>query len=117
IRQISVRKGVDPSEYTLLAYGGAGGLHACQLAGILGMKKVLLPYDAGLLSAKGMGLARPSYIASRQILRRWREVEAELKAIVSELETEAGKAIAGEGEIFPEIEFCSVFLRFAGQES
>jgi len=117
IRQISVRKGVDPAGYTLLAYGGAGGLHACQLAAILGMKSVLLPYDAGLFSARGMGLARPTYIASRQLLQLWTEAVDQLDTIVGELEQEAREAIRGESLNDSEVEFCSVFLRFAGQES
>src|SRR5690606_508541 len=117
IRQISVRKGVDPTGYTLLAYGGAGGLHACQLAGILGMKNVLIPYDAGLLSAKGMGLARPAKIASRQVLRRWDEIHGQLDFMVEEVEKEAQAAIQLEGVDKSEVEFTSLFLRFSGQES
>src|SRR5690606_26343379 len=117
IRQISVRKGVDPTGYTLLAYGGAGGLHACQLAGILGMKNVLIPYDAGLLSAKGMGLARPAKIASRQVLRRWDEIHGQLDFMVEEVEKEAQAAIQLEGVDKSEVEFKSLFLRFSGQES
>jgi 5-oxoprolinase (ATP-hydrolysing) len=50
IRHISVRKGIDPAEYSLVAFGGAGGQHACRVAELLGME-VILPGDAGLLSA------------------------------------------------------------------
>ena len=53
IRRISVERGHDPRHYTLVAFGGAGGLHACELAESLGMHRVLLPFQPGLLSAWG----------------------------------------------------------------
>lgn len=58
IRKVSTQSGHDPSEYTLLSFGGAGGQHACALANMLGMKSILIPYDAGLLSAYGIGHAK-----------------------------------------------------------
>ena len=58
LRVISVERGIDPSEYTLLAFGGAGGLHVCALADALAMRRVLVPMHAGVLSALGM-LAAP----------------------------------------------------------
>jgi 5-oxoprolinase (ATP-hydrolysing) len=53
VREVSVRRGFDPLEHTLLAFGGAGGLHACAVAARLGMNRVLVPKDQGLLSAVG----------------------------------------------------------------
>jgi N-methylhydantoinase A len=53
IRRISVERGYDPREYTLVAFGGAAGLHACELAMGLGIERVLLPSQPGLLSALG----------------------------------------------------------------
>jgi len=58
LRVISVQRGVDPSGYTLTAFGGAGGLHVCALAEALDMKHALVPIHAGVLSALGM-LAAP----------------------------------------------------------
>lgn len=58
IRKVSTQLGHDPSEYTLLSFGGAGGQHACALANMLNMKSILIPYDAGLLSAYGIGHAK-----------------------------------------------------------
>lgn len=57
IKQISVQRGYDVTEYVLNSFGGAGGQHACLVADALGMKTVLLHQFAGVLSAYGMGLA------------------------------------------------------------
>jgi N-methylhydantoinase A len=54
IRVISVERGHDPRDYTLVAFGGAGGLHACALAHALEMPRVLIPKIPGALSALGI---------------------------------------------------------------
>jgi N-methylhydantoinase A len=54
LRVISVERGYDPREFTLVAFGGAAGLHACELADALGFARVLIPPAAGVLSAWGM---------------------------------------------------------------
>ncbi len=55
IKQISIEKGHDVTNYALVAFGGAGGQHACQIADALGMKKILIHPLAGVLSAYGIG--------------------------------------------------------------
>lgn len=57
IRTVSVERGEDPREFPLVAFGGCGGLHACELAKELGVKTVIVPQMAGALSALGMLLA------------------------------------------------------------
>jgi len=57
IKQISVQRGHDVTEYALTSFGGAGGQHACLVADALGMKTVFIHSLAGVLSAYGMGLA------------------------------------------------------------
>jgi 5-oxoprolinase (ATP-hydrolysing) len=57
IKQISIQRGYDVTEYTLCCFGGAGGQHACLIADTLGMKRVYVHPLAGVLSAYGMGLA------------------------------------------------------------
>ncbi len=69
IRRISTAKGYDPSEYALVCFGGAGGLHACALARELRMKQVFLHPFAGLLSAYGMGLADVRRHAEQSVLQ------------------------------------------------
>ena len=57
IKQISVQRGYDVTQYTLACFGGAGGQHACLVADALGMTRVFIHPLAGVLSAYGMGLA------------------------------------------------------------
>src|SRR4029077_3169894 len=57
IKQISIQRGYDVTEYTLCCFGGAGGQHACRVADALGMTRVYIHPFAGVLSAYGMGLA------------------------------------------------------------
>ncbi len=57
LRVVSVEKGRDPREFPLVAFGGCGGLHACDVAAELGITEVIFPAYAGVLSALGMLLA------------------------------------------------------------
>jgi N-methylhydantoinase A len=57
IRVVSVERGHDPRDFALVAFGGCGGLHACEIAAELGIKTVLVPEHAGALSALGMLVA------------------------------------------------------------
>jgi N-methylhydantoinase A len=57
LRMISVERGLDPRDFALVAFGGAGGMHACALAEELGMRSVLVPRAAGVLSALGLAVA------------------------------------------------------------
>jgi len=119
IRAVSVRQGYDPAEHALVAFGGAGGQHACAVAALLGVETVLVPPDAGLLSAAGLGVARVERFAQRQVLRPLAEVGEGLPDLLAELASEAAAAVAGEGIAEGEVEVRRrlVHLRFAGQES
>ncbi len=57
IRLVSVERGHDPRDFALVAFGGCGGLHACEIAAELGIRTVLVPEHAGALSALGMLIA------------------------------------------------------------
>jgi N-methylhydantoinase A len=57
IRVVSVERGHDPRDFALVAFGGCGGLHACEIAQELGMRAVIVPEYAGALSALGMLMA------------------------------------------------------------
>ena len=57
IRVVSVERGHDPRDFALVAFGGCGGLHACEIAQELGIQTVIVPEHAGALSALGMLLA------------------------------------------------------------
>ncbi len=118
IRNISVRKGYDPKAYALLAFGGAGGQHACRVAELLGISRVIIPGDAGLLSAYGMGEARIERFASRQVLQLLEACEGQLEEGFAELEKEASEQMLAEGFSQKNIEIRrkSIFLRFKGQD-
>ncbi len=119
IREISVRQGYDPGGYALLAFGGAGGQHACAVAELLDIVTVAVPPDAGLLSALGLGVARLERVASRQLLRRLDDVDAELPALFAELAGEATAQVVAQGARADEVavERRLAELRFVGQES
>ncbi|MEJ5255498.1 MAG: hydantoinase/oxoprolinase family protein [Acidimicrobiales bacterium] len=67
LRKVSVERGVDPRGLALVAFGGAGPLHACDLADALGMRCVIVPARAGVLSAAGI-LCAPE---QRDLVRSW----------------------------------------------
>jgi N-methylhydantoinase A len=59
LRLISIQRGFDPREFTLTCFGGAGGLHLCDLAEMLEITTAIVPLNSGVLSALGMLCARP----------------------------------------------------------
>ena len=119
IRRISVRRGYDPAEHVLVAFGGAGPQHATAVAALLGVRQVLVPVDASLLSAAGMGAAVIERFAQRQVLAPLDEVGHRLAALVAELAGAAVAALETEGVASAEIEVRRrlVFLRLAGQDA
>ncbi len=69
LRVISVERGYNPADYALLCFGGAGGLHACDLAELLNMERIVIPARAGVLSAMGMLVSEPGRELSQPVLR------------------------------------------------
>jgi len=119
IRKISISKGYDPKDFAMVAFGGAGGLHACDVAEILGIQTILLPKDAGLLSAYGIGNARIERFAEKQILSPFNDANPQLPERFAEIEQEAIEQLTKEGFSATAIEIRQrmLFLRFAGQDS
>ena len=68
IRSVSVEKGYDVREFSLMAFGGAGPLHACEVAKELGMKEVLVPPHPGTLCSLGLLLADTKFDLSRTMV-------------------------------------------------
>jgi N-methylhydantoinase A/oxoprolinase/acetone carboxylase beta subunit len=68
IRVVSLERGHDPRAFTLVAFGGAGGMHASELAAELGMASVLVPRHAGVLSALGMLMADVKHDYSASVI-------------------------------------------------
>jgi len=120
IRKISVRRGYDPAEYALVSFGGAGGQHACAIAERLGIRTILIPADASLLSAYGLANTSPERFVERQILRVLSESEfkeSDIFALRDELAHEGINALKAEGETTASMVRCIVRLRLLGQES
>jgi 5-oxoprolinase (ATP-hydrolysing) len=119
IRGISLRRGYDPSEYALVAFGGAGAQHACGVASRLGIGTVIVPTDAGLLSALGIGHAPLERFAERQVLRPLDEVADAIAATFDALSAEAADSVAREGVPRGEIVIRRHIanLRYVGQDS
>ena len=98
IRAVSIAKGYDPRDYVLTAFGGAAGQHACAVARELGMTKVLVHPDAGLLSALGIGLADVVRHRVSGVYRPLAEVDRkEIVARFADLIEEARREVKAEG--------------------
>ncbi len=95
LRRISVEQGHDPRHYSLVAFGGAGGLHAVSLARRLGCRRVLIPPSPGTFSALGLLLSRPSVERSATVLGHVHTASA-ARPILSRLEREARAALRSE---------------------
>jgi N-methylhydantoinase A len=75
IRAVTSRRGHDPRQFTLVSFGGAGGLHACAIAQSLDIRQVLIPPYAGVLSALGMVVAPPVAEASKTVVQLGAELD------------------------------------------
>jgi len=119
LRMISVERGVDPGSYRLLSFGGAGGLHVCALAEVLGMRRAMVPVHAGVLSALGMLATRPG----RELSQTWQGVlverdETSLYRAFGELEEKAVAELLKEGIRRDALECAySLDLRYRGQSN
>lgn len=119
IKKVSVQQGHDPAEYTLLSFGGAGGQHACALAELLEMKQILIPYDAGLLSAYGIGHAKIEHFEEKLLLKNFSVIVDNLEKVFLELYQKGVSKLKqdGYGKTEIQLEKNLVFIRFKGQES
>ncbi|MCW2958552.1 MAG: hypothetical protein JWP18_1355, partial [Solirubrobacterales bacterium] len=77
LRVMTVQQGVDPRAFALLAFGGGGGLHACALATALGMRRVMVPVTAGVLSALGLAAADHRRDEARTVMLRGDDLTAD----------------------------------------
>jgi N-methylhydantoinase A len=111
IRVISVEHGYDPREFTLLAFGGAGPLHACALARSLSIPRVLVPQMPGALSALGILLADYVRDFSKTVMLAFDEAAMEQHF----LELEAHGRVAMEREGLSGEVSRSIDMRYAGQ--
>jgi N-methylhydantoinase A/oxoprolinase/acetone carboxylase beta subunit len=117
LRVVSVQRGFDPRDFALLAFGGAGGMHACEMAETLEIATVIVPRYAGVLSALGMLLADVTKDYSATVLRRSGEIaEAALESLFAPIESRALDDLQREGFDAARIAIARTLdLRYAGQ--
>jgi N-methylhydantoinase A len=117
LRVMSVQRGVDPRELTLVSFGGAGGLHVCALATALAMRQAMVPVNAGVLSALGMLVAPRARHMSQGCSASLHELAPDqLHAIFARLSARACEALRKEGLREEEmLREPSVDLRYRGQ--
>ncbi len=117
LRVISVQRGIDPRDHTLVSFGGAGGLHVCALAEALGMRRAMVPIHAGVLSALGMLVAPRARERSRSRIAPLASLDAaELAGLFAELEAAGRAELQAEGVTEGEIAVSrSLDLRYQGQ--
>ena len=117
LQMISVQRGIDPRQFTLVAFGGAGGQHICSLAGILGISRAMVPMHAGVLSALGMLVASPGRQLVKTIGVLLSEYSLEsIETAFEELVQGARSALADEGVSTGELRILrSVDLCYRGQ--
>ncbi|HEX6074622.1 MAG TPA: hydantoinase B/oxoprolinase family protein [Micromonosporaceae bacterium] len=97
VKRISVQKGHDVTGYVLTTFGGAGGQHACAVADSLGIRTVLVPPMAGVLSALGIGLADTTAMREQSVEARLEPATMRrLIDVADALETAAGSELLDE---------------------
>jgi N-methylhydantoinase A len=124
LRVVSVERGHDPRRFTLVAFGGAGPLHACELAQALRIPRVLVPRYPGVLSALGMVVARPVKELRAAVMTavppqdgpEWEEASRVLALRFRELEEQGRRELLEEGFALDGLVVERVLdLRYAGQ--
>jgi len=118
IRKISVRLGYAAEDFALLTFGGAGGQHACVLADLLNIRKIIVPLDAGILSAVGIAHAAVEIFEQQQILRPLADPSqvAEDMAFLNQKLRSNFEDQGLDMSLFCQT-YQAAFVRFAGQEN
>jgi len=119
IREISVMRGYDIRDYSLVCFGGAGGQHACAVASALGIGKILLHPLGGVLSAYGMGFADVLHTETKAVLERFgSRLKQTLFRSVEPLRKAAESAVRSQGIAQADIRHSALIeMRYEGTES
>ena len=117
LRKASVARGYDPRSFTLVAFGGAGPLHACEVAAGLDIPQVLIPRYPGVLCALGLLMADVVFETSRSVLTPVTDAtEAEMRARLQDMVRQARADLARESAALDAMVFDgSVDARYRGQ--
>lgn len=107
IRAVSIERGIDPRDYVMVAGGGAGGLHACELAKMLHISEVLIPRSAGGLCAFGMAVTpvRHDYVRLLHCNTDSDTAVAEISKVFDELIGQGQAHLESDGFAVHEISF------------
>ncbi|MBI3950613.1 MAG: hydantoinase/oxoprolinase family protein [Acidobacteria bacterium] len=98
LRKISIERGYDPRDFTLVCFGGAGGLHVCALARALRIGRIIVPVSPGTLSALGMLLADVQKDYSQTVMLPAEQAQsARLEKVFQQLESASRREMAAEG--------------------
>ena len=98
VREVTVRRGIDPRELPLVVAGGAGPLHACMIADELEIANIVVPPTASVLCATGMVLSDLRHDFARSFLRRFSKLDfKELSTLLREMAAEAETQLQAEG--------------------
>jgi 5-oxoprolinase (ATP-hydrolysing) len=118
VRAISIQQGADPREHALIGFGGAAGQHICEVAELLGMRRILDHPDAGLLSALGMGLAQIKRAGKIPVYRSWTDIAmSDLDRDCDVLRRELAQEMHAEGIEDSDMRFAfELALRYRGTE-
>ena len=118
MRTITVKQGIDPRRYALVAFGGAGPMHAAWLADELDISEVVIPWSPGMFSAWGMLQTDMRHDVVRAFYRPLAELDAaEVDAVFEELQREGAELLAEEGIPAADHYFArSADMRYVGQE-
>ena len=112
VRVMTVERGIDPRELALLAFGGAGPLHACAIAEELDMRRVVVPQASGVLSALGLIVSeRRRELVSSELLAGEKLTRGKVTEAVGRLATQ-GREELGSGDAEVRVRYD---LRYAGQ--
>ncbi len=115
IRIVTVEQGIDPRDFALIAFGGAGPTHGCEIAESIGMRRVIVPPHPGLGSAFGALSAQPRVDAVRSVyLTDAGTTAAELDGLFVEAEEHSLADFAAQGGRVPEVRR-SLSMRYQGQ--
>ena len=117
IRAVTVERGRDPRDMTMIAFGGGGPLHAVDVAKILGIKRVIAPVMAGVFCSAGMLSANAEHHFVKALVRPFSECqESELAQRISVLQTQGREVLNSEGYEDQHISFTlGMDLRYLGQ--
>ena len=115
LRLISVQKGIDPKGFALCCFGGAGGLHLCDLAENLEISRAIVPPQAGVFSALGMLAARPGRELSTALEAGTTEISSADLDLGFEALIESGTAALKAEGVTPERKQRTLDLRYQGQ--